>query len=64
MNKQTKKNMQLWTPAEVARFYGYTVGTIAGWRKDGRIPAVLLSTGEFRYDIEAVRAAMEAGYGE
>tara|TARA_R100001163_G_C5067364_1_gene206445 strand:- start:5107 stop:5301 length:195 start_codon:yes stop_codon:yes gene_type:complete len=62
MNKQTKKNMQLWTPGEVARFYGYSVGTIAEWRKSGKIPCILLSTGEFRYDIEAVRSAMEVDY--
>ena len=64
MNKQTKKSMQLWTPAEVARFYSCSVGTVAEWRKTDKIPCILLSTGDFRYNIEDVRSAMEVNYSE
>ena len=64
MPKQTKKSMQLWTPGEVARFYSCSVDTVAEWRKTDRIPCILLSTGDFRYNIEDVRSAMEANYRE
>tara|TARA_R100000664_G_C2757266_1_gene145423 strand:- start:714 stop:908 length:195 start_codon:yes stop_codon:yes gene_type:complete len=64
VNKLTKKNMQLWTPGEVARFYSCSVGTVAQWRKEGKIPCILLTTGDFRYEIEAVRDAMEVGRNE
>ncbi len=56
--------MQLWTPGEVARFYSCSVGTVAQWRKEGKIPCILLTTGDFRYEIEAVRDAMEVGRNE
>ena len=49
----------LWTSAQVAKFYGYDPPTIGNWRKQGLIPYVELITGEYRYDNNKVRQAME-----
>jgi predicted site-specific integrase-resolvase len=51
----------LWTPKEVADFYGYQVSTIANWRKEGRIPTIRLKNGAYRYDMSEVRVALEEG---
>ena len=53
---------RLWSPAEIANYYGYEVETVSGWRKKGLIPFVELITGDYRYDFEKVREAMEIAH--
>ena len=50
---------RLWSPSEIASYYGFEVETVSGWRKRGLIPYVELITGDYRYDFEKVREAME-----
>jgi predicted site-specific integrase-resolvase len=56
---QNPARQRLWSPAEIADYYGYEVATIAGWRKAGLIPCVELITGDYRYDMGKVREIME-----
>lgn len=55
---------RLWSSAEIANYYGFEVDTISGWRKKGLIPFVELVTGDYRYDFEKVRKAMEVSDNE
>ncbi len=61
---KTRKDMQLWTAAEVAYFYGCAVTTVGAWRREGLIPHIELITGDYRYDMIKVREAMEVKRGE
>ena len=59
---QTINVWRLWTSTEVANFYGYQTATINNWRKQGKIPAIQLKNGSYRYDMSEVRSALEEEY--
>ena len=60
---QTVKVWRLWTSKEVANFYSKQPATINNWRKQGKIPAIQLNTGTYRYNMGEVQKALEEGSG-
>jgi excisionase family DNA binding protein len=49
------------TPRELAFMFGVSVGTIARWRRDGRLPYHLTPGGRYLYADADIQALIEGG---
>ncbi|MEO7099435.1 MAG: hypothetical protein ABI162_08745 [Luteolibacter sp.] len=57
-NDAVAKNQKRAKPCELADHFNTSVPTVLSWYHTGKIPAVVASGRIFRFDIEAVEAAL------
>jgi excisionase family DNA binding protein len=61
MTEQTKPGQNLWSPAEVAAYFGVHRQTVYTWIREGRIRAFKLSGRLVRIPVEEVDRMRETG---